>query len=193
MCRQDASSRNMGCIIILFITLKRTQPVTGEQGVGRASKYQPFLPRPLPRLRSWCPRTPRACEGHGAGLQSSELRELSPQPARAEGCRSKPIATLLPPGERDRQLLPRTRRRRQVRAGAGSARPAHEALPTDAGSPQQKDDTRATQPDRSAHSSGGFCSNGPHWAASSEPTSRLPRPLRAWKALATSHALSALR
>lgn len=26
MCRQDASSRNMGCIIILFITLKHMQP-----------------------------------------------------------------------------------------------------------------------------------------------------------------------
>lgn len=93
----------MGCIIILFITLKRTLPVTEQEAVGRGSRYQPLLARPHKRRRGRCPRTLQACEGHGGGLLSPPLQaapqaaETSPSTRRhAKGCRTKPDATSLP-------------------------------------------------------------------------------------------------
>lgn len=101
MCRQDASSRNTGCIIILFITAKRTQPVTEQEGVGRAGRYQPLLPRPHKQLRYWCPRTRRPARGTGLGCtahpsrQLPSCQDLSRTKRHAAGCRSKSNATSL--------------------------------------------------------------------------------------------------
>lgn len=69
MCRQDASSRNIGCVIILFITLKHTQPVMEQEGVGRTSRYPPLFPQPPQPSQQRSPRSagPREAPERAAG------------------------------------------------------------------------------------------------------------------------------
>lgn len=84
MCRQDASSRNMGCIIILFITLERTQPARAG-AVGQ----QAGIGLPPGHTKDSSAGVPTACKGTSRAVQPSPLQDppscqTSPTPGNTE-------------------------------------------------------------------------------------------------------------
>lgn len=108
--------------------------------------------------------------GEGCTAHPSGQRHKLPRPLPAPGdtqraAEANPMPLCFPSGKRDLlphgQLLARAGERRQAHVEATSPEhprlPAHDALVADAGSPEQKHSTCATQRDCSAQGSGCFC------------------------------------